>query len=97
MNYFIVIFAALCVCDYLALLVYSIKYVPTGLSEASCYPFFVPCKMQIALVVRVIQLAAIIFGAIVLKSLSAEWILGLSIGTGVFALVYCIVFCSLSY
>ena len=91
------ILAAICICDYIAFFVYAIKYRPVGLTEGICYPFFIPMKMHIALIVRVISLVLIIVGAYFFSSLNPTWKLWLPIGTLVVSIIYSILFCVISY
>lgn len=92
-----VIAAAMSVCDLVALFVYSIKHVPTGLSEGICYPFYIPLKMQIALIVRLIQIAVIVVGIGVFVGLSTAWHVWVPIVTAIVAGINAVVYCSVSY
>lgn len=91
------ILAALSLCDLIALFVYGLRYVPTGLSEGICYPFYIPMKMQVALLFRLVQIAIIVFGIIFFVGFSSAWHIGLSIATGVLAVINSLIFSSISY
>ena len=95
--YVLEIIGALCLCDLIAFFIYSIKNIPTGFTEGVCYPFFIPCKMFLALIIRLLQLLLIIVVVAYYRDLITAWKIWLPIGTGLFTILYTIIFCNISY
>lgn len=94
---FLEIIGALCLCDLIAFFAYSIKYLPTGFTEGVCYPFFIPLNMNISIIIRAIQIMVLIVAAIFFQELSYLWKILLPIGTGIFTIIYSIIFCNINY
>ena len=91
------IIAALCICDLVALIAYAIKYLPTGLTEGICYPFWIPMHMLAGLIVRLIEIGLIVIGSIMFTKLNHTWHIWLPIGTGILTVVNSILYCTVSY